>query len=78
MIQPKSASPQSEAPPHLSHDDRYPGAITTPDVVETRLGTLRFVDGFPDAETVAKVFDWSRCSGCARGSCSGGRPTAPW
>lgn len=32
--------------------------ITTPDVVETqRLGTPRFSDGFPDAATVAKVFD---------------------
>ncbi len=69
MIQPKSASPQSEAPPHLSHDGRYPGRHHHPDVVETRLGTLRFVDGFSDAETVTKVFDRSRCSGCARGSC---------
>ena len=34
-----------------------PAAITTPDKVETRLGTLRFFDGFPDEETVQKVYD---------------------
>jgi hypothetical protein len=36
---------------------KIPGAITTPDSVETRLGTLRFFDGFPDDETVEKVMD---------------------
>ena len=34
-----------------------PASITTPDVVETSLGTLRFFDGFPDSETVKKVYD---------------------
>lgn len=34
-----------------------PPAITIPDSIETRLGTLRFVDGFPDDATVEKVFD---------------------
>ena len=34
-----------------------PSAITIPDSVESRLGTLRFVDGFPDDATVEKVFD---------------------
>ena len=34
-----------------------PASILTPDSVETRLGTLRFFDGFPDAETVQKVYD---------------------
>ena len=34
-----------------------PAAITMPDSVETRLGTLRFTDGFPDDVTVEKVFD---------------------
>ena len=34
-----------------------PTAITMPDRVETRLGTLRFTDGFPDAATVEKVYD---------------------
>lgn len=34
-----------------------PASITTPDVVETSLGTLKFFDGFPDKETVQKVYD---------------------
>jgi hypothetical protein len=34
-----------------------PASITTPDVVETSLGTLRFFDGFPDSTTVQKVYD---------------------
>ncbi|MEJ1972506.1 MAG: DUF1254 domain-containing protein [Lacunisphaera sp.] len=34
-----------------------PAAITIPDTVETRLGTLRFKDGFPDDATVQKVYD---------------------
>jgi hypothetical protein len=34
-----------------------PPAITVPDSVETRLGTLRFTDGFPDDATVQKVYD---------------------
>jgi hypothetical protein len=34
-----------------------PASITTPDVVETSLGTMRFFDGYPDADTVRKVYD---------------------
>jgi len=34
-----------------------PLSITTPDSVQTSLGTLRFFDGFPDKETVKKVYD---------------------
>lgn len=34
-----------------------PAAITTPDRVETRLGTLTFFDGFPDEATVQAVYD---------------------
>lgn len=34
-----------------------PPSITTPNVVETRLGTLRFFDGLPDEETVETVYD---------------------
>lgn len=34
-----------------------PPAITTPDTLETRLGTLNLKDGFPDDATVAKVYD---------------------
>lgn len=34
-----------------------PASITTPNEVETSLGTLRFFDGFPDEATVQKVYD---------------------
>ncbi len=34
-----------------------PASITTPDQVETRLGTLRFFDGLPDEATVRTVYD---------------------
>lgn len=34
-----------------------PPSITTPDVIETSLGTMRFFDGFPDEATVQKVYD---------------------
>ncbi len=34
-----------------------PEDITTPDTVESRIGTLKFNDGFPTDETVQKVYD---------------------
>ena len=34
-----------------------PASITTPDTVQTRLGTLRFFDGLPDEATVQTVYD---------------------
>jgi hypothetical protein len=34
-----------------------PAAITTPDRLETSLGTLEFKDGAPSKETVAKIYD---------------------
>ena len=36
-----------------------PGQITTPDRVETRIGTLEFNDGRPSPETVQAVFDFA-------------------
>ena len=33
-----------------------PPAITTPDKIETRIGTLEFKDGAPSAATAEKVF----------------------
>jgi hypothetical protein len=35
-----------------------PAWITTPDSIETRIGTLRFHNGAPDAETVKRVYDY--------------------
>jgi hypothetical protein len=34
-----------------------PAAITTPDKVETRIGTLEFKDGAPSKATLDKVYD---------------------
>ena len=34
-----------------------PAKITTPDAVETRIGTLRFRDGAPDLATVQLAYD---------------------
>ena len=34
-----------------------PPGITSPDETETRLGTLKFFDGFPDGPSVEKLFD---------------------
>ncbi|WP_207218946.1 hypothetical protein [Pengzhenrongella frigida] len=34
-----------------------PPGVETPDAVESRLGTLRFFDGFPDDATTATLFD---------------------
>lgn len=36
---------------------KIPEKIMTPDRVETRIGTLRFFDGMPDAATVEKLYD---------------------
>ena len=36
---------------------KVPASVTTPDTVQTRIGTLNFNDGLPDADTVKKVYD---------------------
>lgn len=43
--------------PAQTYKTDVPPAITVPDRVETRLGTLTFKDGFPDDATVQKVYD---------------------
>ena len=43
------------APPKYSAD--VPPYITTPDSVDTRIGTLTFRDGAPDPETVQTLYD---------------------
>ena len=53
----------SHAVPAHAQQDRpkysadVPPSITTPNTVETRIGTLKFFDGLPDAETVRKAYD---------------------
>jgi hypothetical protein len=46
--------------PHLASAQAgaaIPPAITTPDTVQTRLGTLEFKDGVPSKDTLEKVYD---------------------
>jgi hypothetical protein len=48
---------QAQTAPKLKMTTDIPPDLITPDSVETRLGTLRFLDGMPDKETTQKVFD---------------------
>jgi hypothetical protein len=50
-------SQTAQNPPKMKMTTDIPPQITTPDTVETRLGTLNFFDGFPDDATVNKVMD---------------------
>jgi len=43
--------------PKMKMTTDIPPSITTPNSVETRIGTLKFFDGFPDKATVEKVYD---------------------
>ena len=56
MLGSGAASAQT-TPSKMKMTTPIPSSITTPDSVETRLGTLKFTDGFPDDATVQKVYD---------------------
>ncbi len=43
--------------PNLRFSTPLPPGVASPDKVETRLGTLKFFDGFPDKATAEKLFD---------------------
>ena len=43
--------------PNMKMTTEIPESITTQDSVETRLGTLKFFDGFPDDATTQKVYE---------------------
>ena len=47
----------AQKPTRMKMTTDIPPSITTPDKVETRIGTLKFFDGFPDRATVEKVYD---------------------
>jgi hypothetical protein len=38
------------------YNHKIPPQIMTPDSVETRIGRLKFFDGFPDKETTQKAY----------------------
>src|ERR1700734_2576382 len=50
-----ASSVSAQNTPGYNH--KIPPQIMTPDRVETRLGTLKFFDGFPDKETTQKAYD---------------------
>jgi hypothetical protein len=47
----------AQTAPKMKMTTDIPPEITTPNSVETRIGTLKFFDGFPDKETTQKVYD---------------------
>jgi hypothetical protein len=47
----------AQGQPAPKYSAKVPPYITTPDTVETRIGTLKFFDGLPDQDTVKKVYD---------------------
>jgi LysM repeat protein len=49
--------PGSAPAPAVKYQPEVPAKITTPDSVETRIGTLRFRDGAPQPETVRLAYD---------------------
>ena len=56
---PAGTAPEAERPqpPKMKMTTDIPASIQIPDAVETRLGTLRFEDGFPTEETAQKIYD---------------------
>ncbi len=48
---------RAQEPPKMKMTTPIPQSITTPDSVDTSIGTLKFFDGFPDDATVEKVYD---------------------
>jgi hypothetical protein len=54
---PAAAQDALTSSPRMKMTTNIPSSLVTPDTVQTRIGTLRFTDGFPDDATVAKVYD---------------------
>jgi hypothetical protein len=53
----QAQSPKSGPPTRYKMTTGLPPGIASPDTVETRLGSLRFFDGFPDQATVDTLYD---------------------
>jgi hypothetical protein len=53
-----SCSHVAPQPPKMKMTTDIPASITTPDRVETRIGTLEFFDGIPTKETSQLVYDY--------------------
>ena len=48
---------QAQTAPKMKMTTEVPPGIAIPDEVNTRLGTLKFFDGFPDDATVERLYD---------------------
>ena len=60
--------PKPGVDPTPGFNNKIPEKILTPDTVETRIGTLNFVDGVPTAETTQRVYDTSTSCAASRSS----------
>lgn len=49
--------PAAGEPPTPGFNNKIPEQILTPNTVQTRIGTLNFVDGVSTAETTQQVYD---------------------
>jgi hypothetical protein len=54
---PAPTSVPTQVAPKMKMTTDIPPEITTPDSVETAIGTLKFIDGFPDDKTTQLVYD---------------------
>ena len=52
-----SVNASESSRPKAKMATKIPASIQIPDSLDTRLGTLKFKDGFPDKSTVEKVYD---------------------
>ncbi|MCK1474439.1 DUF1254 domain-containing protein, partial [Bradyrhizobium sp. 197] len=52
-----AGTPAHAQSPKMKMTTETPPYLVTPNTVETRIGTLKFIDGFPDEATAAKVYD---------------------
>jgi len=54
---PEQEKVKDSSAPKMKMTTKTPPGIESPDVVDTRIGTLKFYDGFPDDATVEKLYD---------------------
>src|ERR1700691_1248942 len=57
LLTSSAATAQTQTPPKMKMTTPIPESITTPNSVDTSIGTLKCFAGFPDEATVTKVYD---------------------
>ena len=58
MIGSIASTPVGAATPAMKMTTEIPRSVTTPDKVDSSIGTLNFVDGFPTEATIQKTYDY--------------------